>query len=142
MDDAPKRRAPPPPPSQPNEATAGAENVPPISRGMASQSQDERRRMVGKPQGPPGELNIFADPSDKSRERRPRRNSDTSVRERTPQLLDPNDDRRRKERRHRDAKRDGKKGPNRRLDVIDKLDVTGIYGGGRKFFAWIWPSIR
>lgn len=33
-----------------------------------------------------------------------------------------------RERRHRDQKK-----PNRKLDVIDKLDATGIYGGGRKF---------
>ena len=135
MDDVPKRRAAPPPPPQSNGASAGAENVPPRSRGMPSQSQDEKRRIVGKPRGAPGELNIFADSSDKSRERRPRRNSDTSIREKASQLLDPNDDRRRKERRHKDSKRDGKpKGPNRRLDVIDKLDVTGIYGGGCKLF--------
>jgi Pal1 cell morphology protein len=139
VEDHPKRRPPPPPPSQPNGASARPENVPPKPKGpppyhAPSASEEERRRLGGKPRGPPGELNIFADPSDKQRDRRPRRNSDTSIRERSQKLLDPNDDRRRRERRHRDSRRDGKsKGPNRRLDVIDKLDVTSIYGTGREF---------
>ncbi|KAI9852385.1 MAG: hypothetical protein M1838_000907 [Thelocarpon superellum] len=92
------------------------------------------------------DLNIFADPTEsvRPRERRPRRNSDTSVVDaRSSKVLDPDDERRRRERRHRDSKyRDGKsrekgargspraKKPNQRLDVIDKLDVTSIYGTG------------
>jgi hypothetical protein len=136
MSDQPKRRPPPPPPAQPNGASARPENVPPRQRLPHLQSEVDRHRLGGKPKGPPGELNIFADPSDKSRDRRPRRNSDTSVREKTSNLLDPNDGRRRRERRHRDPRRDGKpKGPSRRLDVIDKLDVTSIYGTGRELPA-------
>jgi hypothetical protein len=134
LDEEPQRRPPPPPPPiQPNGAGTRPENVPPRPRNLPPQTGEERRRLMGKPRGPPGELNIFADPSDKSRERRPRRNSDTSIREKTPKLLDPNDDRRRRERRPRDPRRDGKpRGPSRRLDVIDKLDVTSIYGTGRE----------
>ena len=133
MDDEPKRRRPPPPPTQPNGLNSRPENVPPKPRGLPPYLEDERRRFTGKPRGPPGELNIFADQFDKPRERRPRRNSDTSIREKTPKLLDPNDDRRRRERRHRDQRRDGKpRGHSRRLDVIDKLDVTSIYGTGRE----------
>jgi hypothetical protein len=138
MSDQPKRRPPPPPPAQPNGASASArpENVPPRQRLPHLPSEVDRHRLGGKPKGPPGELNIFADPSDKSRDRRPRRNSDTSVREKTSNLLDPNDGRRRRERRHRDPRRDAKpKGPSRRLDVIDKLDVTSIYGTGRELPA-------
>lgn len=102
-------------------------------RRFPTEEERLRLRQGGKPRGPSGELNIFADPTDKSRERRPRRNSDTSIQEKTTKLLDPNDDRRRRERRHRDSKRDGKpRGPSRRLDVIDKLDVTSIYGTGRE----------
>lgn len=55
--------------------------------------------------------------------------------ERTPKLLDTDDDRRRRERRrrerdarHKDGKPRSKK--NRQLDIIDKLDVTSIYGTG------------
>jgi hypothetical protein len=97
---------------------------------MPPQPEEERHRRAGQPRAPPRDPNIFAD-SDKSRERRPRRNSDTSVQEKTSKLLDPNDDRRR---RPRESRKDGKpRGPSRRLDVIDKLDVTSIYGTGRKF---------
>lgn len=59
---------------------------------------------------------------------RPRRNSDTSIGE---------DERRRRDRRRpRDSKQPGQKDrppqtkPSKRLDIIDKLDVTGIYGVG------------
>ena len=100
-----------------------------------SQSEEDRKRMVGRPRGPSGQLDIFADPPEltKIRERRPRRNSDTSVREKTNKLLDPEDDKRRQERKQREARRHGKsKTPSRRLDIIDKLDVTSIYGTGRK----------
>lgn len=139
MSDQPKRRPPPPPPGHSNGAGSISESVPPRPRILPPQPGEERHRYAGKPRDPPGELNIFADPSDKSRERRPRRNSETSVREKTTKLLDPNDDRRRRERRHKDPRRDGKtKGPSRRLDVIDKLDVTSIYGTGRKLPADFW----
>ncbi|KAL4911843.1 Pal1 cell morphology protein-domain-containing protein [Aspergillus aurantiobrunneus] len=92
-------------------------------------------------------FNIFADPPSKSkpsgsetrsrdRERRPRRNSESSIMERTPKLLDDDDERRRRERRRREREgrhRDGKsrsKKPVYQLDIIDKLDVTSIYGTG------------
>jgi hypothetical protein len=99
--------------------------------------------MAGRSRGPTGQLDIFADPLDiaKVRERRPRRNSDTSIisGEKTRKFLDPDDERRRLERRQREAKRHGKSKPtSRRLDIIDKLDVTSIYGTGRKMF----PSRR
>jgi hypothetical protein len=77
----------------------------------------------------------------KNESRRPRRNSESSV-------LDSqkDEDRRRRERRkereeRREKDKDGKlskdsKGrPTRKpkgLDIIDKLDVTGIYGQGRE----------
>lgn len=55
--------------------------------------------------------------------------------ERSSKLLDPEDERRRQERRRREERhKDGKhksKRPNRRMDIIDKLDVTSIYGTGR-----------
>lgn len=132
----PQRRPPPPPPPpmQPTGASVRPENAPPRPRGLPSQLEEDRRRFMGKSRGADGKPNIFAaDPSDKSRERRPRRNSDTSIRDKTNKVLDPNEDRRRRERRQRDPRRDGKaKGPNGRLDVIDKLDVTSIYGTGRE----------
>ncbi|KAL3482234.1 Pal1 cell morphology protein-domain-containing protein [Aspergillus californicus] len=94
-------------------------------------------------------FNIFSDPPNKSRpsgsgsvsrsrdkERRPRRNSESSIMER-PKHLDPDDERRRRERRrrerearHKDGKSRSSKKPAYQLDIIDKLDVTSIYGTG------------
>ena len=98
-------------------------------------SEEDRRRKVERPRGPTGELNIFADlgESPKHRERRPRRNSETSIRDRTNKPSNVDAEKRRGERREKDGRRHGKpKSTSRRLDVIDKLDVTSIYGTGRK----------
>ncbi|ERF70563.1 hypothetical protein EPUS_07860 [Endocarpon pusillum Z07020] len=131
ISELPKRRPPPPPPTHTNGASTRPENVPPGSRVLPPQLDELRHQHIGKPRGPPGELNIFTDPS---RDRRPRSNSDTSMRDKSTKFLDPNDDRRRRERRHRDPRKDGKpRAPSRRLDVIDKLDVTSIYGTGQVF---------
>jgi hypothetical protein len=58
-------------------------------------------------------------------------------------LLDPEEEkkraeRRRRERRHRerDAKDGKSKKPDRKLDIIDKLDVTSIYGTGCEYFQF------
>ncbi|KAK5088756.1 hypothetical protein LTR05_002977 [Lithohypha guttulata] len=82
-----------------------------------------------------GELDIFADrfglkPKSSERERRPRRNSESSVRDKA--VMDPEEERKRRERAYRESKRSGSKStkPNKKLDVIDKLDVTSIYGTG------------
>lgn len=106
-------------------------------------TRDERG---GKPRGQQPTLDIFAEstskPRDRSAPRRPRRNSESSLVERQSKSLDPEDEKRRRERRHREREarhrdRDGKsrtkgKTPSRRLDAIDKLDVTSIYGSGCK----------
>ncbi|KIY01389.1 uncharacterized protein Z520_02941 [Fonsecaea multimorphosa CBS 102226] len=106
----------------------------PPPRHRPSNSDEERRRQQGKPPGPPQELDIFADPPElnRPRERRPlpRRNSETSIREK-PKDLDPEAERRRRERKLREGKGSQRsKKPNARLDIIDKLDVTSIYGTG------------
>ena len=111
----------------------------PPPRHKPSPSDEERRRQQGKPRPGPNELNIFADPAELPRPRhnRPqRRNSETSVREK-PREMDPEAEKRRRERKLRESKdasrpTKGKK-PNARLDVIDKLDVTSIYGTGCGF---------
>jgi hypothetical protein len=68
-----------------------------------------------------------------------RRNSDSSVADRKP--LDPEGEKKRQERRRRERERrhrerEGKdpksRKPDRKLDIIDKLDVTSIYGTGCK----------
>ena len=125
-----------------NGSSQRPENIPPkrLPNGLGrmpppghrpSNSEEERRRNAGKPRGPPGGLDIFADPPDpnKLRERKPRRNSEGSLREH--KLLDPEEEKRREERRRRHERRRAKE-PTRRLDIIDKLDVTSIYGMGCK----------
>jgi hypothetical protein len=77
-------------------------------------------------------------PQDSGRDRerrRPRRNSDTSVR--SSQHLDPEDRRRDRRDRRGELRRVNPfstkpKKPNHHLDIIDKLDVTSIYGTGCK----------
>lgn len=95
-------------------------------------------------------FDIFADPPnltkttsrtgqrrDGERERRPRRNSESSIMDR-PKPMDSDEEKRRRERRRREREarhRDGKsrsKRTNYQLDIIDKLDVTSIYGTGSK----------
>ncbi|SLM35172.1 Pal1 cell morphology [Lasallia pustulata] len=130
------------------------ENVPPpanLGPGLGghrpSRSQDEdqqKTRNGARCRAPLQGLDVFADPPGVVKDgegRRPRRNSDSSAVSSKP--LDSEEERRRKERRHKDreARRDGKgrphasssskaKKPNQRLDIIDKLDVTSIYGTG------------
>lgn len=65
-------------------------------------------------------------------ERRPRRNSDTSIIEKpmTEEEKKAREMRRReRERRHREGK-DKDKPKGKRLDLIDQLDATSIYGTG------------
>jgi hypothetical protein len=139
----------------PYSKSSRGENVPP--RGppghRPSRSQEEAmraRRLAGGPSSsrkprPTGELDIFADPGEGSSTRRHpegrrvRRNSDSSVADRKP--LDPEEEKKRQERKRRERERrhrereekDPKsKKPDRKLDVIDKLDVTSIFGTGRK----------
>lgn len=45
--------------------------------------------------------------------------------------------RRDRERKHREGK-DPKK-PSRKLDIIDQLDATSIFGTGRKFLSLLYP---
>lgn len=96
----------------------------------------------GRPRAPNGERNIFADPESprKSGERRVRRNSDSSLMGRNGKPLDPEEEkkrqeRRRRDRRHREREREAGKDPKARkgrLDIIDQLDATSIYGTGRE----------
>lgn len=138
----------------PYTSVARGENVPP--RGppghRPSRSQEEamraRRAATGSSSSKPrpnGELDIFADPAESSSSRKPegrrvRRNSDSSVVDRKP--LDPEEEKKRQERRRRERERrhrerEGKdpksRKPDRKLDIIDKLDVTSIYGTGCKY---------
>jgi hypothetical protein len=156
------RPAPPPPYAAIDKDVAGpagsagsarAENIPPSRRGpmhRPTRSQEEAMRarraatgVLGRPRAPNGELNIFADPESprKSGERRVRRNSDSSLMERHGKPLDPEEEKKRQERhrrehrhrkREREAGKDPKSRPKGRLDIIDQLDATSIYGTGRE----------
>ncbi|KAF6222589.1 hypothetical protein HO133_000635 [Letharia lupina] len=108
-------------------------------RPSRSQEDEKHRPHTGRrPQAP--EQDIFADPPDARRpHRRPtRRNSDSSI---ASKQLSPEEEARRRHRKAREARhrerdnkgkpptsRSGK--PNRRIDVIDSLDVTSIHGIG------------
>ncbi len=141
-----KRQDMPPPYS---DRPTRTENVPPKpTAGLTGHhpSRSQEQRHGGKPRGGAPELDIFADPPEPARRSRMRRNSDSSI---ASKILSPEDERRRRERRHREREarhKDDKnrpptssksKKPNRRLDVIDSLDVTSIYGTGRTFAAHI-----
>ena len=111
-----------------------------------SQEDQRQARNFARPRRDPDQLDIFADPPGEARPRpRPRRNSDSSIASRN---LNPEEERRRRERhrREREARHRGdgrnrlptsskSKKPAKRLDIIDSLDVTSIYGKGCRYPA-------
>jgi hypothetical protein len=109
---------------------------PPGHRPPMTEEERKRREARIREKVQNGELlDIFADPPDANRireKRPPRRNSESSVRDKP--ALDSEEEKKRRDRKNRESKRPGKdKKPSRRLDVIDKLDVTSIYGTGRTY---------
>ncbi|KAI2614949.1 Pal1-domain-containing protein [Hypoxylon sp. NC1633] len=115
------------------------ENNPPRSRGpppssthRPTRSQEEAlksRRMQGSSNGE--DKGAPGSPQKKPTDRRPRRNSESSIMEKP--LTDEEKKarelkRRDRERRHREGKDRPKTG--RKLDIIDQLDATSIYGTG------------
>ncbi|KAI4735858.1 Pal1-domain-containing protein [Aureobasidium sp. EXF-12298] len=135
--DKPASGAPPAP--RPN-GVSRTGTMPTQHRPARSQEDESRRRGPAPPRGPPrppreNGLDIIAGASKVESSRRPRRNSESSI------LDSREEDRKRRERRkEREERRekegrtkDGKAKPTRKpqgLDLIDKLDVTGIYGQG------------
>lgn len=138
IDDGEKRRAPPRP--APNRS-----GTDPRVGHRPSRSDEEREKMRGqnrgppRPRGPPGQRPPQVGSPDRRENRRLRRNSESSMIDKGS--LDPNEERRRRERRKEreergDRGKDGKDGKSTQrrvrkpqgLDLIDKLDVTGIYG--------------
>lgn len=127
--------------------TSGGPRGPPRQPSNRSRPPRDRsdRPVEPRAKDPKDPFDIFADPPAlaksstsgprDARPRRPRRNSESSVMDRASKLFDDDDEKRRRERRkerearHRDGKpRSSRK--DRRLDIIDKLDVTSIYGTG------------
>ncbi|KAJ5153484.1 uncharacterized protein N7482_009962 [Penicillium canariense] len=137
-----------PAPAAPSHSNGTRPNPEDTSRGPPSRPRPPRERPDKRPADSRSKdpFDIFADPPTRPKagasglrdktSRRPRRNSESSVMERSSKLLEDDDERRRRERRHRDREgrhRDGKSRSSRkdrRLDIIDKLDVTSIYGTG------------
>ncbi|KAI9720837.1 MAG: hypothetical protein M1812_002676 [Candelaria pacifica] len=151
-----EKRKPPSPPNTMNPTVKRLprpENMPPHHhpapgghRPSRSQEEEQKSRTgASRANQPSRELDIFADPESPER-RRLRRNSESSIIDgRSGKPLSAEEERRRRERRHKEKEarhRDGKprqerpststkpKKPNQRLDIIDKLDVTSIYGTG------------
>ena len=120
------------------------ENIPPRPYGRGppghrpAPSEEERRRRDANMRAQKGELDIFADPvgtNGLKEQRRPRRNSESSVKDKASGL-DPEEEKKRRERKYRESKYSkGAKKPSKRLDIIDKLDVTSIYGMGCTYYA-------
>ena len=126
-----------------------SENVPPPTKTfgpsqhqLKSKEEDQQRLRTGaRPGGPPPPLNVFADPP--STGARPRRNSESSLADKNGKVLNSDEERKRRDRRHREREmrhrdRDGRPRPggpkkqSRKLDVIDQLDLSSIYGTGCK----------
>ncbi|OKL60707.1 hypothetical protein UA08_04117 [Talaromyces atroroseus] len=131
LDSKPKERRPAPPrPDKPSSSSRPRQEIRDRER-HRDPSRDKRRE-----EDP---FDIFADPPKKKESRssrprdgrppRPRRNSESSIMEK-PKAIDSEEERRRRERRHREGKSRSKRTPGYRLDVIDKLDVTSIFGTG------------
>ena len=127
VDENRRMRQPPPPAPRRRDGPPGPNHRP-------SQSQEEalraRKPQGGEPRRPPGGS---SESPHKRPERRPRRNSDSSLlidieKPLTEEEKKARDARRReRERRHRPSR------PNRKVDLIDQLDMTGIHGVGCKF---------
>lgn len=133
FDDNEQSRAPPPRPA-PNRS-----GTDPRAGHRPSRSDEERDRQRGmlsgsaRPRGASGMHPPQPNSPERRENRRPRRNSESSVFDKG--MLDTDDERRRRERRkERDERDKDRKSGSRRvrkpqgLDIIDKLDVTGIYG--------------
>jgi hypothetical protein len=103
-------------------------------RPTRSQEEAMRARRMHPPGGPPRPGGPSTSPG-KRTERRPRRNSDSSLlgsdKPVTEEEKKAREARRKeRERRHREGK--DKPRTNRKLDIIDQLDATSIFGTGSK----------
>lgn len=94
------------------------------------------RRM---PQGPERQGRLDPDRSPQRQpDRRPRRNSDSSVMDTDKNMTEEERKQREMRRRERERERERRhreqsKRVNRKIDIIDQLDATGIYGSGSMF---------
>lgn len=122
-----------------NRGPPRGENMPPGDRRgppnhRPTRSQEEALR--ARRQRPNGPGNPSSPPRRTPGSRSARRNSESSLAEEKP-LTDEEkkarDQRRReREQRHRERRGDKTKPPNKKMDIIDRLDATSIYGTGSK----------
>ncbi|KAL2122218.1 hypothetical protein VTJ04DRAFT_2673 [Mycothermus thermophilus] len=130
----PGRRGPPPP---------NRDGVPPPNRRPGplpnhrpTHSQEEAMRARRMPQGPERQGRLDPDRSPQRQpDRRPRRNSDSSVMDTDKNMTEEERKQREMRRRERERERERRhreqsKRVNRKIDIIDQLDATGIYGSG------------
>ncbi|KAI1379031.1 Pal1-domain-containing protein [Hypoxylon crocopeplum] len=128
---APVNRAPSGQPRGENNPPRGR-GPPPSSSHRPTRSQEEAlraRRMQSSSNGDRG----APSPQKRPMDRRPRRNSDSSMLEKplTDEEKKARDLRRReRERRHREREGKDKPKTGKKLDIIDQLDATSIYGTG------------
>lgn len=118
------------------------ENMPPRLRGLPpghrpSRSQEEAMRARRPGGGRPGGVQF--DPTSPQRraeqQQRPRRNSDSSLVDSDKPLTDEEKkarEARRKDRERRAREAAKAKPVNKKLDIIDQLDATSIFGTGRE----------
>ncbi|KAI0476175.1 Pal1-domain-containing protein [Xylariaceae sp. FL0804] len=97
--------------------------APPLGSHRLSRSQEEAQKARRMQAGMNGDKPLPGSPQRRT-ERRPRRNSESSVMDK-PQTEEEKRRQRDRDRRHRD----GKPRP-RKIDIIDQLDATSIYGTG------------
>ncbi|ORY12495.1 Pal1 cell morphology protein-domain-containing protein [Clohesyomyces aquaticus] len=134
LDESAEKRPPPRGPPPPRNG-----NAPPQGHRPTRSGENEGRprgpppRGPPRPRGPPGPQPPHQSSPERRENRRPRRNSESSMIDKGS--LNPEEERRRRERRRERENRakDGKSRSSRPkkpqgLDLIDKLDVSGIYG--------------
>ncbi|KAL1837842.1 hypothetical protein VTJ49DRAFT_3315 [Mycothermus thermophilus] len=149
LDDKPSRSAAPPshdgrrPSGPPGPMPPGRHGPPPPNRRgpppnhRPTQSQEEAmraRRMQGgdRPSERQGRPDRDRSPH-RHAERRPRRNSDSSLVDADKSMTEEEKKKREMRRRERERRHLEQAKKNRKIDIIDQLDATGIYGAGTVF---------
>ncbi|KAM3549280.1 hypothetical protein MY1884_008811 [Beauveria asiatica] len=134
-----ERRA---PPTRSGEKS-GPQPLPNMQKHRPTKSQEEALKAKRQAQG--SQPGSSRSPQRKP-QRRPRRNSESSImgfdikpitdeeRRMIEEKRREKDKLRREAREGKDKGRSGK--PSRRIDIIDQLDATSIYGTGRKYSCW------
>ncbi|KAL2269617.1 hypothetical protein VTJ83DRAFT_1801 [Remersonia thermophila] len=126
---APPGRRGPPPPNRDGAPPPNRRGPPPNHRPTRSQEEAMRARKMQQGGERPSDR-----PSDRlgrpDADRRPRRNSDSSLVDADKSLTEEEKKKREMRRRERERRHLEQAKKNRKIDIIDQLDATGIYGAG------------